>query len=1091
MATLSDDEKRAIAGRARTLQERLDRPFPAAADTADDLGEQLDEYVEEWREEVADGDEETFRRRFDREGLDVETARRRLAGNRWPDDEPLPDWVDELDEVLSFVVASRPVDPGFDLDGEVAFEGLLVPFVEYARTSLDGDVTGRVSATVVDDLSARLAGRLVHLCSRPLFVDFKTHLADHDPDLVFDDVEIPAGQTEFYDEFTGQLLSGGFGSFFGEYAFLGRLVVATLRDWTANVEEFCRRVAADRDAIAATFGDGGGDGLGEITTVAAVGDPHQRGREVLGVAFESGVRVAYKPRNTGIVTGFYDVLDWINEHGDLPHLRTLAFVGRDDYAWMEWVESRPCDDADQVVAYYRRAGMLMGLFYAFDATDLHFENIVAVGEQPVSIDLETLAQPMVTADKRQINETVRVVADTAIRTGAVPRAAPREQFEDTAGFSGPDVEVTEPVDRFRDANTDRMELERVPRVEAEGGHLPELDGTVTSPYDHVEAILEGFEEMHEFVDDREAALLADDGPIAALVDRESRVRALYRNTLTYGQILDAIRKASNLRSGLQFGLRSETLARLVVAGDVSESVWPLVDAERAVLRRGNVPRFSAKLDSVAVFDRDDLVVEEFFEQRPVDQIRDRVRSFDASDRREQLNYVRWSYGLYDDPHSPGEETEIDEFGVPPATGGATGGADTSEGIESLAEDAAVAVYDRLVENAREEDGHPTWIRRQILPGEGLDVRGVRDDLYAGRVGVGVFLAGLARVLGDDRYRSSAHDVVAPVLDDLDEGTFRNDAGSFREPPREVGGVAGLGSIVYGLVRTSTLLSDDRYLGPAREVAAMLDADRIAGDDRYDVLHGSAGAILGLLALHDADGDGDAVDRATRAGEHLLDGTADGTDAPAWTLPEYDRPLCGFSHGVAGVAYALSRLGEATGKRRFSTAAVESLAYERRRFDASVGNWPDLRSDSAAEWVDAWCHGRTGVGLGRLGMADVLDGGGETPVDGVAPVRNDAERALSGLDPSLLPADDHVCCGTFGRVELLLAAGRRLEEPAYRRQAERLATASVRRADERGQFSTEWQTEHWYNPAFFDGEAGVGYTLLRLVDGSLPSVLLLE
>lgn len=43
----------------------------------------------------------------------------------------------------------------------------------------------------------------------------------------------------------------------------------------------------------------------------------------------------------------------------------------------------------------------------------------------------------------------------------------------------------------------------------------------------------------------------------------------------------------------------------------------------------------------------------------------------------------------------------------------------------------------------------------------------------------------------------------------------------------------------------------------------------------------------------------------------------------------------------------------------------------------------------------------------------------------------------------------------------------------------------------GRFAGRWQTEHWYNPGFFTGETGIGYTLLRLANPDLPCVLLFE
>src|SRR5262249_36095876 len=87
------------------------------------------------------------------------------------------------------------------------------------------------------------------------------------------------------------------------------------------------------------------------------------------------------------------------------------------------------------------------------------------------------------------------------------------------------------------------------------------------------------------------------------------------------------------------------------------------------------------------------------------------------------------------------------------------------------------------------------------------------------------------------------------------------------------------------------------------------------------------------------------------------------------------PLTGFSHGAAGVAWALTELGAVSGEERFLRAALAGIAYERSLFLPEVGNWPDLRLDFSHD-ADArsipcglaWCHGAPGIALGRLKMA---------------------------------------------------------------------------------------------------------------------------
>ena len=43
--------------------------------------------------------------------------------------------------------------------------------------------------------------------------------------------------------------------------------------------------------------------------------------------------------------------------------------------------------------FYHRQGALLALLYVLDGTDMHYENLIAVGEQPVLVDVETLFHP--------------------------------------------------------------------------------------------------------------------------------------------------------------------------------------------------------------------------------------------------------------------------------------------------------------------------------------------------------------------------------------------------------------------------------------------------------------------------------------------------------------------------------------------------------------------------------------------------------------------------------------------------------------------------------------------------------------------------
>jgi hypothetical protein len=165
-----------------------------------------------------------------------------------------------------------------------------------------------------------------------------------------------------------------------------------------------------------------------------------------------------------------------------------------------------------------------------------------------------------------------------------------------------------------------------------------------------------------------------------------------------------------------------------------------------------------------------------------------------------------------------------------------------------------------------------------------------------------------------------------------------------------------------------------------------------------------------------------LDQAILCGDHLLATQVHTHWGSNW--PSRDaRLLAGFAHGAAGIAYALVRLYEATGTRKYLDAALRGHRYERAIYSAAHKNWPLVRSaghlpGNVAVVMTAWCHGAPGIGLARSLVRDTI-------VHEDPEVAEEIDIALTTT--AALPGNpgDHVCCGNMGRCDVLFTAGRRL------------------------------------------------------------------
>src|SRR4029079_14101787 len=154
------------------------------------------------------------------------------------------------------------------------------------------------------------------------------------------------------------------------------------------------------------------------------GDKRRGGQSVLIASFRSGLGVVYKPRALGVDAHVQELLAWLNARGDHPPFRTLTVLDRGTYGWVEFVAAAACTSRDEVRRFYERQGGYLALLYALEATDFHGENLIAAGEHPVLVDLESLFHPRLNARDASgplASGAPRVMAHSVLRVGLLPQ----------------------------------------------------------------------------------------------------------------------------------------------------------------------------------------------------------------------------------------------------------------------------------------------------------------------------------------------------------------------------------------------------------------------------------------------------------------------------------------------------------------------------------------------------------------------------------------------------------------------------------------------------------------------------------------------
>jgi type 2 lantibiotic biosynthesis protein LanM len=537
-------------------------------------------------------------------------------------------------------------------------------------------------------------------------------------------------------------------------------------------------------------------------------------------------------------------------------------------------------------------------------------------------------------------------------------------------------------------------------------------------------------------------------------------------------LLMRLKDHRSMEDGVLWSVQADFIARLAEWEQASDPLWPLQKAERAALLALNVPYFVTRSDGNEIRDITGISVCTHA-VTGMDRARARVRNFDEQEIAWQIEVIR------------ANTNSIRATGEPAASAGHASLSLREEVNPAPAAQTLIAEADKVAEElahyAIRRGPSAAWIGLDWLgDAEVFQLVCLGPDLYNGVSGVALFLAAHAAVT--DR-KSSGELALAAVSHLRRDLKGRNAARQARA--LGLGGGIGLGSVIYALSVMSKLLHAAELLDDAQAVAGLITDELIAADRKLDVIGGSAGAILGLLRLYRDSRSPDVLQRAVRCGEHLIGQTRIGPDGRgSWVGQGFGpRPLNGMSHGAAGFAYALASLSATTRRREFAQAASECIAFENSSYDAERHNWPDVRGEGEPRWPYQWCHGAPGIGLARLAMM-------RSSATDTALLPTDVENAVEGVKRAWPNRVDTLCCGTLGSIEFLQEAGRALHRSELCDLGSQYLMTVLRSAASAGDY--RWDNGmRKFNLGMFRGLAGVGYTLLRQVDASLPNVLIWE
>ena len=1033
-------------------------------------------YLKKWRQQAPFDQEGILEQRLAADGITPEDFEILLgldpkALAEWA--EQMPPWLQTLREAYAAFETSKPfpqerlrANPG------VSFCYFIQPLTDYVIALLHNDIQDLLAENPEFPIDGQNG---IRLFLEPLYFLLmrtmnKTLILELNIERLENMLKGDTPEARF-ENFTQKLRNPEYSlRILREYPVLARTLAGIAMRWREARLEFLKRLSVDWPAICSTFF--AGNHPGKLISVFDSGDRHCNGRAVAILTFESGQKLVYKPRSLGIDEQYYRILTWLNIQCDW-NFEPMKVINQGDYGWVEFIEQKPCTSTAEVGRFYQRLGGLLAVLYVLEASDFHYENLIASGDMPQLIDLESFFTPyFASKGESWMSIMGKSMVDSVLQTGLLPwrifLGKKDQQGLDISGVTNAKgMESNQYAPSWNNEGADDMHLVFHKHALKEGKNRPILNGNDVSLLEYEADFLKGFSAIYQILLANREKLLNESGLVLG-ANHENRV--LTRMTLGYSYLLNQSYHPDKLRNGLDQELHWDGLWM----GIERQPLIPrFFKGEREALEQADIPVFTGNLQSKDLHWPNGGCEKDFFQGTSLQRVFAKLERLSDEDLQTQIWFIRGSLATLRAEHS--EE-------IPYVL--------TIPDVPATSPDLMKAVYsvsNRLEDQVKEQHGESSWINLCLLGESGYHLQPMSIDLYSGLPGMAMFYGYLGKVSGNETYGNRAKSIIRGLNTYL--AIMRERSADVREgPDYGVGMFQGYGGIIYTLTHAATLWADATLLEAIEGLVPWI-APLVECDEKNDIVSGNAGLLLAMLSLHCLDHKEESLSLALRCGERLLHRAHRERGGLCWKGSS-GIALTGFSHGASGIAYALLRLGAVSGDARFTHAGKEALNFERSHFLPTSGNWADMRKlDLHLPQADtgdrplmcAWCNGASGIGLSRLLIRNLIE---DSELD------DELEIALKTTLAKGFGKNHSLCHGDVGNLEFLSKAAEFDSFSHLKHHADCIANAILSSIDEHGWICGV--PNHFEALGLMTGITGIGYGLMRHTHPDMvPSILMLE
>ncbi len=749
-----------------------------------------------------------------------------------------------------------------------------------------------------------------------------------------------------------------------------------------------------------------------------ISDTHRGGQTVARVYLDNGKSLIYKPRNLEKDRYFMELYGLFCQSAYIS-FENIRILAREDFGWESYVEERPCRSEGEVKRYYRRIGILLFLCRLMDVSDIHGENIIAYGEYPMPIDLETLPGSYERGEYENADQMIREeMKHSVLSVGILPVMIWGENGEGiilNALNRGGAAKTPFRVPVIREQESSAIHIAYQQGSAELPGSMPIYQGRRTEPATYAGEIQEGFQNAYRFF------------------LKEGRQLTIRFEALFSGKSRYLIRHTQQYQMYLQTSFYPEFLA----CRGRRKLFLHILDKNQRDERL-------AAQEREAVYQMDIPV---FYQEGSRERWREKLRCLGEDDLKRQLSLIGLSLGLLE------ERKYVRKKAGCPGDSKDTGIWKERVGIQVR------RIADSICAMALTMGDDIGFYGPRIEEDGNFKIGPVDIYLYEGICGIAVFLAAVIREYPTEKY-CHIFDLTIRKLQCYTEGS------KGKIPDKEMGytgAFLGEGSVVFTYLLLYEITGEKEFLAWAKRHAEIVEGIWEM-EQSMDYLTGLSGAVIVFLKLFRLSGKKRYLETAVRMGERIWEGCVTAGSGAGWCVIRGNGPLVGMAHGNSGLILAFSHLLELTWDGRYEERIRKLLEYEDSLYEN--GNWKDLRHPGGLRLCNnAWCHGAAGILLSRIKGAKY---GSQNIAEQMG---HDLECCKKVFLEEEEPEELCLCHGMAGNYLALGQYLRSEKDRALEKERRALSERILARL-EREDISFKEK----YNPALMTGISGIGLAL---------------